>query len=63
MTSIETFLENLEIIDKNEMETFYHKVRNSENVKVKRCKKTDIIFLSTNDYIDYSHYENWEATK
>lgn len=63
MISIENFLGSLGIIDKEEIETFYHRVRDNENIQVKRCKKSGVIFLSSNDHIDYSHYENWEAPK
>jgi SAM-dependent methyltransferase len=61
MNSMQNFLEELQIIDKNEIEEFFPRTRDNDNVKVLRCKKSGVIFLSRNDHIDYSHYENWQA--
>jgi SAM-dependent methyltransferase len=60
-TQIEQLLINLDIIEKNSIETFFPRTRDNENVQVKKCKKSGVIFLSSNDHLDYSHYENWKA--
>ena len=63
MNSIENFLSKLDIIDKMNLETFFPSVRDNDDIKVIRCKRSSVIFLSRNDHIKETHYENWQAPK
>ena len=49
-------LKKLKLSNDNSIELFHNKTRDNDNLKVLRCKKSGVIFLSSIDHIG-SHYE------
>lgn len=45
------------ICDENAIESFYPRVRDRDDISVMRCKKSGVIFTSTSEHMDMSHYE------
>ncbi len=56
--NIEKQLIELGIIDINQIELYYPVTRDNDNISVKKCKKSNVIYLSENQYVDDSSYEN-----
>lgn len=54
---IQNLLLSLGICDANSIEEFYPRVRDRDDVKVMRCKKSGVIFLSRSDQITDKYYE------
>lgn len=50
-------LYDLGIVHSADVETFYPRVRDREDIAVLRDKKTGVIFLNTTGHMDLSHYE------
>jgi SAM-dependent methyltransferase len=44
------------VCDKNQIEAFYPRVRDREDVSILRCKKSGVIFTSTSKHMNISHY-------
>jgi SAM-dependent methyltransferase len=44
------------ICDENAIEIFYPRVRDRDDISVLRCKKSGVIFTSTSEHMDLSHY-------
>ena len=44
------------ICDEKAIEEFYPRVRDREDISVMRCKKSGVIFTSTSEHMDMSHY-------
>ena len=44
------------ICDENAIELFYPSVRDRDDISVMRCKKSGVIFTSTSEHMDMSHY-------
>lgn len=44
------------VCDEKAIEDFYPRVRDREDISVMRCKKSGIIFTSTSEHMDMSHY-------
>ncbi len=57
MNNIEKELIELKIIDEKHIFDFFPSVRDKKNIRVKKCKQSNVIFLSENSYIDDSKYE------
>lgn len=54
---IQSLLLSLSIISADSIEELYPKVRDREDVKVLRCAKSGVIFLSRVDHLDGAHYK------
>ena len=46
------------VCDENAIELFYPRVRDREDISVLRCKKSGVIFTSTSEHMDKSHYSD-----
>lgn len=44
------------VCDESAIEEFYPRVRDREDISVLRCKKSGVIFTSTSEHMDMSHY-------
>ena len=44
------------ICDEQAIEEYYPRVRDREDISVMRCKKSGVIFTSTSEHMDLSHY-------
>lgn len=44
------------ICDENAIELFYPRVRDRDDISIMRCKKSGVIFTSTSEHMDLSHY-------
>ncbi len=44
------------VCDEKQIEEYYPRVRDREDVSVLRCKKSGVIFTSTSEHMDISHY-------
>jgi len=44
------------VCDEKQIEEFYPRVRDREDISVLRCKKSGVIFTSTSEHMDISHY-------
>jgi SAM-dependent methyltransferase len=44
------------VCDEKAIELFYPRVRDREDVAIMRCKKSGVIFTSTSEHMDLSHY-------
>ena len=44
------------ICDEKAIELFYPRVRDREDISIMRCKKSGVIFTSTSEHMDLSHY-------
>ena len=44
------------VCDEKAIEPFYPSVRDREDISVMRCKKSGVIFTSTSEHMDLSHY-------
>jgi SAM-dependent methyltransferase len=56
--NIEKELVDLGIIDINSVKKVYPRVRDNENIHVKKCNFSNVIYLSENEYIEDSKYQN-----
>ena len=56
--NIEKQLIDLGIIDVNQVELYYPMTRDNNNISVKKCNRSNVIYLSENQYLDDSSYEN-----
>ncbi len=45
------------VCDEKAIEMFYPSVRDRDDVSIMRCKKSGVIFTSTSEHMDLSHYE------
>ncbi|MBI3135572.1 MAG: class I SAM-dependent methyltransferase [Bacteroidetes bacterium] len=52
----------LNVIDENQVVTFYPAVRDNKDVAVMRCNKSGVIFLSTLSHIQKAYYTEKEGT-
>jgi SAM-dependent methyltransferase len=57
---IETLLVSLGICDPSSIVEFYPRVRDRDDVKVMRCTKSGVVFLSRSDHVSLSHYKTQE---
>ncbi|MCX6235969.1 MAG: class I SAM-dependent methyltransferase [Bacteroidia bacterium] len=62
MKEIEILLDELEIIDKNQVEIFFRRVRDRNDVQVMRCRKSGVIYLSSSTHMSYDYYKNLEPS-
>lgn len=46
------------VCDENAIEEYYPRVRDREDISVLRCKKSGVIFTSTSEHMDMSHYSD-----
>ena len=46
------------VCDESAIELFYPQVRDRDDIAVLRCRKSGVIFTSTSDHMDMSHYED-----
>jgi 2-polyprenyl-3-methyl-5-hydroxy-6-metoxy-1,4-benzoquinol methylase len=65
--NIETLLLSLGLIHADTVSEFFPRVRDREDVRVLRCARSGIIFLSRSDHMDARHYEEaglayWSAS-
>ena len=44
------------VCDEKQIEEFYPRVRDREDISVLRCKKSGVIFTSTSEHMNLSHY-------
>jgi hypothetical protein len=44
------------VCDEKAIEPYYPRVRDREDVSIMRCKKSGVIFTSTSEHMDISHY-------
>ncbi len=44
------------VCDEKAIELFYPRVRDREDISIMRCKKSGVIFTSTSEHMDISHY-------
>lgn len=44
------------VCDKNAIEEYYPQVRDREDISVMRCNKSGVVFTSTSEHMDMSHY-------
>ena len=44
------------VCDEKAIELFYPRVRDREDISIMRCKKSGVIFTSTSEHMDLSHY-------
>ena len=56
--NIEQELVDLGIIDIDFVKKIYPSVRDNENIHVKKCNISNVIYLSENDYIEDSRYQD-----
>lgn len=49
---------DLGVCDENAMEPYYPKVRDRDDISIMRCKKSGVIFTSTTEHMDISHYSD-----
>lgn len=54
---IQALLTSLEICEAGSIKEFYPRVRDRDDVKVLRCDKSEVIFLSRTDHVTDSHYK------
>jgi len=47
---------DLGVCDEKSIESYYPRVRDREDVSIMRCKKSGVIFTSTSEHMDISHY-------
>src|SRR5210317_166378 len=47
---------DLGVCDEKSIESYYPRVRDREDISVMRCKKSGVIFTSTSEHMDLSHY-------
>ncbi|MGK0500807.1 MAG: SAM-dependent methyltransferase [Oceanicoccus sp.] len=47
---------DLGVCDENAIESYYPRVRDREDISIMRCKKSGVIFTSTTEHMDISHY-------
>ena len=47
---------DLGVCDENVIEPYYPRVRDREDISIMRCKKSGVIFTSTSEHMDLSHY-------
>lgn len=59
MNKIQDLLCSLNICNESSIVPFYPRVRDREDVKVLKCQKSGVIFLSRSDHMEQSHYENF----
>ena len=45
------------VCDESAIELYYPQVRDRDDIAVLRCNKSGVIFTSTSDHMDMSHYE------
>ncbi len=62
INQIKKELIELNIIDKNSITPYYHKVRDRDDVAVERCEKSGVIFLNRVDHIAESYYNSKPGT-
>ena len=55
--NIEEELISLNIIHKEFVKTIYPRTRDNASVQVNQCKKSNVIFLSSNEYENDERYE------
>lgn len=60
--TIEEQLISLDIIAKPEVSQFYPRVRDREDVRVLKCNKSGVIYLSSTHHIEQSYYNAKEGT-
>ena len=58
MNKIKELLINLNISTEDSIVLYHDKVRDRDDVKVLKCLKSEVIFLSSTDHIDNSYYES-----
>jgi predicted urease superfamily metal-dependent hydrolase len=56
--NIEKELIDLGIIDINKITEIHPSVRDNSNISVKKCNRSNVIYLSENDYINDKKYED-----
>lgn len=56
--NIEEELKDLGIIDINCVYEFYPTVRDNNDISVKKCKKSNVYYLSENNYVNDSNYQD-----
>ena len=56
--NIENELMELGIIDQKSVTKYFPFVRDNHDIYVKKCNKSNVIYLSENDYVSDSKYEN-----
>ena len=49
---------DLGICDESAIEPYYPRVRDREDISIMRCKKSGVIFTSTTEHMDISHYSD-----
>ena len=49
------------VCDESAIESYYPRVRDREDVSIMRCKKSGVIFTSTSEHMDISHYSEKPA--
>lgn len=59
MNKIKDLLCSLGICDESSVTPFFPRVRDREDVKVFKCQKSGVIFLSRSDHMEQSHYEDF----
>lgn len=55
---IQSFLVSLGICDPSSIHEFYPRVRDRDDIRVMRCDKSGVIFLSRSDHMELSHYQD-----
>jgi len=60
MSKLINYLHDLNIINKTNLEVFYPKVRDRDDIKVLRDTLTEVIVLSKTDHIEENYYSNRE---
>ena len=46
------------VCDESAIEPYYPRVRDREDIAIMRCKKSGVIFTSTTEHMDISHYND-----
>ena len=47
----------MRVCDEQQIEPFYPRVRDRDDISIMRCNKSGVIFTSTSEHMDMSHYE------
>ena len=55
------WLLDLGIIEENSIEVIHDRVRDRADVSVLQCKRSEVIFLSRSDHMEYSHYQDQDG--